>query len=260
MKTTTSFVPVSEVIADAAMPLQDIGFQRLGRPFYIAAAFRGLRALCFDTNFNKRVWTKEIPADLILDLPSGFIEADGAWLYNGDECNVQKSTVLFIKDNMHRLGGSGYIANNKWENHDPLQYSYGGTGWRSGAGDTWSEEPPHCLHFAGTFNGQIMFSHSCSAYRYVHIMYTASAGDDCTDDFDVPEWAAEALTDYITMRAAEYLEREDPQFLGRVIGRKQNERRAPNGTWRDAMWYYHRMDKKQRYDLAQKVFRFGHSF
>lgn len=257
MKTTTSFVPLSEVIDDAAMPLQDIGFQRLGRPFYVAAAFRGLRALCFETNFNKRTWTKEVPDNLILDLPPGYIEADGAWLYNGDECNVQKSTVLYIKDNMHRLGGAGFIANNKWRNHDPLQYSYRDGGWRNGS-DAWSEEPPHHLHFAGTFNGQLMLSQSCSQYRYVHMLYTASVGDDCTDDFNVPEWASEALTDYVTMRAAEYLEREDPQFLGRLIERKREEMKAPNGTWRNALWYYKRLDKKGRYDLAAKIFRFGH--
>lgn len=256
MKTTTAFVPIKEVITDAAAPLRDWGFQRMGRPWYVACAFRGLRELCFDTNFNKRIWSKAIPASLILDLPEGYIEAEGAWLYNGDECNVAKSTVLFIKDNMHRLGGSGYIANNKWTNRDPLQYSYAG-GWVDGNTGNPCEAPRH-LHFAGTYNGQIMFSDSCAQYGMVHMLYTSSVSS-CEDDFDVPEWAAEALTDYITMRVAESLEREDPQHLGRLISRKENEKKAPNGTWREAQWRYKRLDKKGRYDLAAKIFRFGHA-
>lgn len=255
MKTTNSFVPVSEIITDAAAPLKDWDFGRLGRPFYISAAFRGLRKMCFDTNFNKRVWTAEINQDsMTLDLPKGYIECDGAWVYNGTHCDVARSTVLFIKDNMHRLGGSGYIANNKWNNHDPLQYSFGPTAHPGG----WSSDPPHCLHFAGTFNGRIYFSDSCRQYQYVHMMYTSSV-EQCDDDIDIPEWAAEAITDYVTYRAAEALEREDPQYLRGLIARKENEMKAPNGSWRTAEYYYKRLDKKGRYDLAAKTFRFGHT-
>lgn len=257
MKTTTSFVPVGEVISDAVAPLRDMDFGRLGKQFYVAAAFRGLRKMCFDTNFNKRVWTAAINQDtLINDLPPGYLESDGAWLYNGDNCDVAYSTVLFIKDNMHRLGGEGYVANNKWHNHDPLQFSYAATGTRSGG---WSSEPPRCLHFAGTFNGEIHFSDSCRQYEFVHMLYTASVTDQCDDNLRIPEWAAEAITDYVTMRGAEALEREDPQYLNRLIARKENEMKAPNGSWRTAEYYYKRMSKKGRYDLAAKTFGFGHT-
>jgi len=250
MKTTTAFVPVGEIITDAVAPLRDWDFGRLGRPFYNAAAFRGMRKLCFDTNFNKRNWTAAINRDtMINDLPPGFIEADGAWLYNGDNCDVNRSTPLFIKDNMHRLGGQGYIANNTWHNHDPLQFSYGGT---------WNSQPPSCLHFAGTFNGQLHFSDSCRQYEFINMIYTSSM-EQCDDDILIPEWAAEAITDYITMRGAEALEREDPQHLRSLIARKQEELKAPNGSWRTAEYYYKRLDKLGRYNLAAKLFQFGHT-
>lgn len=255
MKTTTSFVPVGEVITDAVAPLRDWDFGRLGKPFYVSAAFRALRKMCFDTNFNKRIWTAEINQDtLINELPKGYLEADGAWLFNGDQCNVNYSTVLFIKDNMHRLGGSGYVANNKWINLDPMQFSYGPTARFNG----WSSDPPACLHFAGTFDGTIHFSDSCRQYQFVHMLYTSSV-DQCDDDLRIPEWAAEAVTDYITMRGAEALEREDPQHLSRLIARKDAEMKAPNGSWRTAEYYYKRLDKKGRYDLAAKTFGFGHT-
>lgn len=247
MKTTTAFVPIGEVINDAAAPLRDEGFHRLGKPFYVAAGFRGLRKLCFDTNFNKRAWSAVIPENLLLDLPAGVIELDGAWLFNGDRCDINTSAVLFIKDNMHRTGGNGYFANNKWVNRDPMQFSYG-----------WSCAPPSNLYFAGSFNKQLHLSDSCLQYCNVHLLYTASV-DQCEDDFDVPEWAADALTDYITLRGAEALEREDPQFLRGMIARKENEMKAPNGSWREAQWYYKRMDKKARYDIAAKLFRLGHT-
>jgi hypothetical protein len=245
MSTQTAYVPVGEIIADAALELRDGDFGRLGRPFYVAAAFRGLRRMCFDTSFFRKTWNEVVPEDLILPLPSDIVGLEGAWLFNGEACDVSKSAVLFIKPNMHRLGGSGHIANNKWSNEDPLQYS------------SWSEQPPSNLFFAGFFDNSLHLSDSCRAYEKVHILYNAIPSDECDDDFDIPEWAAEAITDFVIHRGALRLEREDPQYLSRLIQRKEMELKGPGGSWKEAQYYYKRMDRKGRYDLAARTFRFG---
>jgi len=243
---TTNYLPVGQIITDAAMELNDEEFRRLTRPFYLAAAQRGMSKMLKEVFGDERYWNTTIPQNGIVQLPKGVNGLKGAWLYNGDACNVSKSTPLFIKKNMHKLGGEGYIANNTWHNHDPLQYSFG------------VQNEPHHTYFAGYINGELHLSQTCQSFQRIHILYYGT-GEDCVgEDFDVPEWMREALIDFVIHRGALRLEREDPQFLARVIDRKQNELKAPNGSWTQAKFIFKRMDPKTRYDTIAMMHRFGH--
>jgi hypothetical protein len=238
----TNYVPVGEVITEAAQELQDEGFGLVGRPFYLAAAQRGLSKMMKEVFGDERYWNTSIPANGIVQLPQGVSGIKGAWLYNGDSCNVSKSTPLFIKPNMHKLGGEGYLANNTWNNHeDPLQFSFGST------------RDPHHLHFAGYFDGQLHLSKSCSSFQRLHIVYFGIGVEPCEDDdFMVPEWAQEAIVDFVVHRIAKRMRFKD------IVREKQDELKGVRGNWIQAKVIFKRMDPKTRYDTMAMIHRYGH--
>jgi hypothetical protein len=247
-------LPLGTVLLQAAQVVNDPDFRRLGRPFYKSAAWRGIRKMCKDAMSDRKIITIPITGPIV-DIPALVSEYNGVYVYNGTTCDVNTSQRVRIKKNMHRLGGSGYIAMDKWDNHrDPLQYSHEGGGWGG-----WNHQPPHDLFFAGSFQGQLHLSDSCLRFGYLHIDYNGIGVDDHTEEFEIPEWMSEAITDFITLRAAEALEREDPRHLGNLIARKQNEMTAPNGSWREAQWYWRRMSRQKRQDTVEMTFRLGHA-
>lgn len=239
---------VSEVIIAAAQELRDEEFGRLGRPFYLSAAQRGLQEMNSATNFFKKQWDSEIPASLQLELPTDLTETDQIYLVRGSGNNITSSTPLFIKPNMWHKGGDGYVANNKARNHDDFQFSL-----------AWSEAPPAHIYFAGLRNGTLYLSPSCKNWDRLLVMYTGLGVDCFGEDFEIPHWCREAITDFVIHRAALAMEMENPNFYARVIARKENELKAPNGSWWTAVGRYKRLDKKGRYDTTAYTFRIGHT-
>ena len=248
MSSGNANIALSEIVTAVAQELRDEEFGRLGRPFYVSCVQRALGEMNKRTNFFKKEFIANIPDNLILELPQDLTEKDQVYLFNGDSCNISNSTILFIKPNMISLGGIGYVAQNKGANWDPLQWSL----------DT-TQFPPGCLFFAGERMGRLYLSPSCKAlWQKIFIPYTGIGVECFGEDFVVPFWCREAITDWAIHRAALAMEREDPQFLGRTISRKEVELKTPQGTWWTAIGDYKRMDKKTRYDTEAYVTRFGH--
>lgn len=242
-----AYVKLGEIIAAAAQELRDDDFGRLGRPFYVSAAQRGVSDMNYATNFFKKMFVADIPEDNIIELPNDLTEKDQAYVAQADNCNVTSSSILWIKPNMISFGGTGYIAQNKGRNHDVLQWSL-----------QPGENPPNHLYFAGERSGKLYLSPSCRArFNKVFIPYTGIGVDCFGEEFDVPMWAREAITDYVILRAARALQREDPQFLRTVVGDKQWEMTNSQGSWMTAIWRYKRSDKKTLYDTAGYTFDFG---
>ena len=90
--------------------------------------------------------------------------------------------------------------------------------------------------------------------------YTGIGVDCFGEEFKVPMWAREAITDYVIHRVALALEREDVQFYRGVIARKEAELKSPMQSWKGAVNLYKRSDKKQRYDTSAYTFDFGRYF
>lgn len=244
-----SYISVGEIITAAAQELRDGDFSHgLGRPFYLSLAQRGLTDMNYATNWHKRIFNEPIPENLVIDLPSDFTEADQFYVYSGDECSSTRSTIVFVKPGLHFLKESqSFIANGMGRNLDAMQFS-----------QKWSQSPPDCLFFGGLYNGKLYLSPSCgAAFNRVYIPYTGIGVDCFGDDFKVPMWAREAITDYVIHKAALTLEREDIQFFRGVIARKEGELKAPRGSWYTAIDRYKRSDKKTRYDTVAYTFDFG---
>ncbi len=239
-------ISVGEIVTAAAQELRDEEFGRLGRPFYVGAAQRGLEEMNFQTEFFKKDFTADIPESRIIELPSDMTAMDQAYLFRGDKCNIEQSTILFIKPNMQSFGGEGYIAQNKGYNLDPMQWS-----------TFYSLFSTNYMYFAGERMGKLYLSPSCLSFEKLFIPYVGLGVDCFGEDFVVPHWCREAITDYVIHRAALALEREDPQFLRNVIARKEGELKGSQGSWIKACMRYKQLDRKGRYDTTAYGFRFG---
>jgi hypothetical protein len=249
MPAGNAFISLDEIITAAAQELGLLEFGALGKPFFVSSAQRGLTDMNYLTNFHKKLFTAEIPESLILEMPDDMTSMDQAYVAKMDGFNITSSSLLFIKPNMFHMGGEGYFAQNKGLNHDALQYSF-----------KWNETPPHHLYFAGERDGKLYLSPSCrERWGHVVIPYVGLGMDCFGEDFQVPMWLREALTDYVIHKAALALERGDPQHLNRVIQRKESELKSPRGSWMMASRRYKEMDKKTRYDTTGYNFRFGHT-
>lgn len=242
MSKGTGIVPIGDVLMDAAQELNDPEFRRLTRPFYVAAAQRGVSLLTKETMSGQRSWSA--PTAKVVKLPKGLEEFDAIYVYNGDACDVSQSKEVYIKPNMHRLGGEGYLARDKWDNFpDPLKYSHG-----------WNTTPPPNVYFAGLWNGELHMSDSCLSFARVHIDYQGIGVDCLGEDFDIPYWMREAITDFVVLRGAKALMREDPQYLRALANDKKQELAR---SWLDAKAFYKRMDRKTREDTRVYLESFG---
>jgi hypothetical protein len=239
--------PVSEIILAAAQEVRDDEFGRCGRPFYLSAAQRALQEMNEQTSFYKKVFEAKIPDNLILDMPQDLTEKDMVVLFNGENCDYTRVAQLFIKPNMYHRGGEGYVANNMGANYDPLQWPL-----------FWSQTPPQCLYFAGEHMGKLYFAPSCKNYDKVHITYTGLGMEDCGEDFEVPHWCRQAITDWVVHQALLRMEDENPNLIGRKIQRKEFELKNPAGSWTKAIMRYKLADKKGRYDITAYNHYFGH--
>ena len=246
MATGSSYVPLEDVIFDAASELGDGDYRKgEGRPSYVAAAQRGVSKMFKDTMMDFRTWTTEINNRPIIDLPSGLEEIDAIYVQGGDACNTGLSRKVYVKNDMHRLGGEGYTAGDQWYNWaDPLQYSHG-----------WSQQPPPNLLFCGRWQGQLHLSDSCMSWAILRVDYQGLGMEKLGDDFKVPYWMRDAITDYVVMRIAQKLRRMDKQYMTQIIREKQVE--MDSGSWRTAKIYAKRMDRKMRDDTVTYMETYG---
>jgi hypothetical protein len=254
MSTGNSYIPLSDVLFDAAAEVFDPEFKKAGGlPFYQSAAQRGVGKMYKDTSLDSRSWSTDIPASLIIELPSGLEEIDAAYLYNGDNSNVSFSQKLYIKRNMYRLGGSGYLAGDKWYNYpDPLQFSHGAGSWGA-----WSSTPPPWVFFAGRYDGHLFLSDTCTQFNRLNLVYQGIGVDCFGDEPRVPYWMRDAITDYVVYRAAQKLRAQDRDLMREIIREKEIQLNSNQGSWNTAMIYGKRMDRKTREDTRNYLESFG---
>lgn len=246
MSHQNSSVSLTDVLLDASQYVNDVDMIRAGgRPFYVTQAARAMRKMGFDTLFDLRRTDIDITG-LVLDQPAGSISLDELFVYSGSECDFDRARIVRVKSGMFNRGGSNFLARNMWRNSDILQ-------WNAG----WSSAPPRCLYFCGAENGKLYLSASCLNFEKLHIAYYGTGIDQCAKDFDIPEWMAEAVTDFIILQAANRLYKEDPTMYLRIIRDKQLELNVNNtaGSWHQARVYKSRMDPKTRKDMIQYMTR-----
>lgn len=249
----SAYIPTKDVKLAVMQELNDTQ-GRYGHPFYMDIIAQATRQMALETGFDIRHWEGNVTEDLIVDCPTMIGMDNNAWLYNGQECNIDRATTLFIKPNMWHKGGAGYLANMRWVNHDGMNMNPGGGIGDYGAQQWW---PSGCLHYAGFYRGKLYLSATCARYEKIHITYNGLGSECWGDDVDIPQWAATAITDWAVRQGARRLRWRDPQYTS-IIREKNAELEGRDGSWLKAKVAFSRMDNKQRSDMAAYMGRYGH--
>lgn len=245
MITSSTYIPVSEVIGAAAMELGDPEFRKWGKPAYESAAQRALSTLCHDVDADERHWEAEIPESMILQLPFGMNTKSIAMLFNGDHCDMMNGKNLFIKPNYFHKGAPnvGGVANNHGSGEDLAQWWCG----NSIVGAWWGNS----IFYAGESNGCLYLGPSCAAFQKLHVTYSGIGIDQWGCDFNIPEWAREAIINQVIERGAADLWAMTRDNFYRAIQqdkKQENSITNVNGSWIRALRWWSRMDRKQRTD------------
>lgn len=246
MSVSTSFIPVANVLTDAALELRMEDFGAVGRPYFLAYAQRALQDLCYDAIWDERAWEGDVLPNLIVDLPEGIIGLKNVYVYTGDNCTISSLQDVRIKPNMIHKGGLGFFARNVNGSGDLFNFA-------------WCA-PSNWLYYAGYSNGKLYLSMSCAQYPRIRVEYYGLGLDGCKE-FDIPNWAREAVTDYIIHKVALRMEQDNLQLYRGIIARKENQLSTgnPNGTWCRALARWNLMDSKERSDLITQTTRLGYS-
>ncbi len=248
MSRDTVYISVDNIITDASQELRDPEQRKVPYATYRSMAQRAVQELCYDVPWDERTFDVEVPGNRILELPDGVTSLLAVWLYNGDACNVSTSTKVFIKPNMVSKGGGGYLANNKTPGGDLGPFPW--FGQSSGYG---------VVNYAGISDGKMYLSENCLSYQRIMVRYSGIGMECFGEDFQVPGWAREAVTDFIILKAARMLMQDDMRYYPMVVRDKEVQVSTgnPNGTWCRALGRWNRMDQKERDDILVRTTRLG---
>lgn len=238
MITNATYLPVSEVINDVSERLGDPELRKWTPASYESAAQRALSNLCHDADFDERHWETEIPSSGIIKLPFGMHRKSLVMAFDGDHCDMLNAKKVFEKPNYFHKGGEGAVANNLGTGEDLLNWFDG----PQASGDQL---------FYGESNGCIYLNPGARCYQKIHITYYGIGIDKWGCDFNIPEWARDAIGAYMTEKGAAALWMLTRDNAYRIIQQEAKLELAltnPNGAWLAALTRWSRMDKKQRTD------------
>jgi hypothetical protein len=241
-----NYLPLSEIITAAAQELREEEFGVLGRHFYTSAAQRGLKQMNLVTQFFKMDAVLDIPPSRIVELPKDLTGKDYVYLFSGTSCDIGCAPTLWIKPGMFHLGGSGFVSQNTGLADPLIPWAF-----------PINFAPANFIYYAGERRGKLYLSPSCAGFEKLLILYTGIGVECFGEDFEVPIWCSEAITDFVILKAAQARRREDPKAMGEYIADKKFEMNSVQGSWNKAIWDYKKSDKKRRYDQSVTNTRFG---
>lgn len=242
-----NFVTTNEILSDVLSVVDDENFKLRSKGYYTSQIQQALEELAFESFFDEQYQSFDIPERLRLDLPKGMFNIKNIYLFNGDECDISKSTPVYNKQNfINSKSGNGYVANNKGNNGDDRFH-----------GDTARTTVPDGLYFYGVQNGQIMLSSNCKSFQKVFIQYNG-IGQEIDEAPIVPIFLRQAVKDYVAIKVLQVkiakVPASDFQRWMMILGEhKQSKGTDYSGTWFEAQRRVRRLDDKERNDIKENM-------
>lgn len=246
-----NFVTVNEILADVLSVVDDENFNLRSRGYYTSQIQQALEELAIESFFDHRTVTVKIPEDLRIEIPKGTFNLKNMYLFNGDECNIETSTPVYLKKNfINAPSGNGYVANNKGRNDRDRFHK-----------DSFREENPSNLFFYGIQNGMIMLSSSCKSYENLFIELNG-LGQELDDLPIIPIFLRQAVKDYVAIKVLQVKIAKVPmaeynRWLSILNVHKESKGNDFTGSWMEAQRRVRRLDDKARRDIKnymQKMF------
>lgn len=240
-------VTVNQIKADVLIALNDEEEKHFTSGFYTSQIQQALQELSFDTFMLKLYKDFEFPKDtLSLELPKGCFNIREIHVFNGDNCIIDKSNLVWIKDGYLTSGkDKGYTSRNKEGNTDPIINNY-----RSNFNNVRNETPTSVL-FCSIQNGFMMFSNSCASYDKVRVEYTGLLCNIGETPL-VPLVMREAVKLWVEEKCLRYLKSRNPRFYSPLWRDVWQILYAPfSGVWDMTKTRISSMDTKESNDLKE---------
>lgn len=259
-----SYITIDEILSDVLKSVNDSSFKKNSRGWYMSQAQQAIEELSFDTYFQIENSSFDIPENLRLEMPKGSFNIREMYLFNGDECNIGTSAVVYHKKNfINGKSGNGYVARDSYNNNrDPFHTQRGHRsdrtlGGRNERSDRFSSGSGlrSEVHYFSVQNGLIMLSSSCSKFEKVMIVYN-SVGTEIGEAPIIPTLLRQAVKDYITVKALESIMAMDDEKFNKwnalySIHKSNYGDGDMNGSWAQAKRRVKRLNTKQRNDIKE---------
>lgn len=253
-----SFVSVNTILADVLKTVKDSSFKLNTRGWYTSQIQQSLEELSFDTFFNEQNQSFDMPDNLRLDMPKGAFNLKNIYLFNGDKCDIGTSANVNWKRNFINGGsGSGYVANDKWENpNDRFHKKRGFTG-------DDRQNAPDKVNFYSIQNGMIMLSESCRGYEKVMLVYNGVM-TDIGEVPVVPQFFRQAVKDWVSVKALEQkmndkVATNEYGHWANMLNRTEARLNQPyDGSWAKAEYRSKQLNNAVRSDIKEYFTRLNY--
>ena len=243
-----NMVSANVIMADVLVSLNDEDQKFFNPGFYISQIQQALKELSFDTYFLNLHKDFDFPSEtLSLEMPKGSFNLKQVYVFNGDNCNIESSKLVWIKDGYITSGkDKGYTARNKEGNTDPFINNY-----RSSIVSNYLPVSDTDVLFCSIQNGRIMFSSSCSSYSKVRLEYLGTMCDIGEVPF-IPTHFREAVKLWVEEKCLRYLKARNPRFYRPLWVDVNSLLNQPFvGAWDIAKQRVSNMDSKEADDLKE---------
>jgi hypothetical protein len=259
-----SYVTIDEILSDVLKSVNDASFKKNSKGWYTSQAQQALEELAFDTYFREENRAFNVPENLRLELPSGAFNIREMYLFNGDECNINNSAVVYHKKNfINGTSGNGYVARDTYKNaRDPFHTKRGNRldripGIQNGRSDRFSTGSglTNEVYYFSVQNGLIMLSSSSKNYQKVMIVYN-SVGTEIGEAPIIPSFLRQAVKDYVTVKSLESIMAMDDEKFNKwnaLYGIHKNNLGDGdfNGSWAQGKRRVKRINTKERNDIKE---------
>jgi hypothetical protein len=244
-----NFVTSNEILADVLKLVQDEGFKMNSKGWYNSQMQQGLSEMAFDTYFDERSETVDIPDNCRVQMPSGAFNIKNLYLVNGDDCSIENSTPVYYKRNfINSASGNGYVANNKGDNSsDPFHKN------------TLSKSGGQNLFYYAVQNGEIMLSSNCRGFKKLFIQFSG-VGTDIGEVPYIPVFMRQAIKDYVSVQAltvkVAMVPSADLNRWSMLLNKAENSldiQEMREGSWLKARRRIKKLDFKQRNDIKERM-------
>jgi hypothetical protein len=243
-----NFVSVDEILSDVLKLVNDSSFKLNSKGWYTSQIQQALEELSFDTFFDERNESFDIPDNLRLDMPRGAFNLRQGYLFNGDNCVIENSVPIYSKRNfINSNSGNGYVANDKFYNGNDRFHMNRGQAPRD-------KKDPSNLYFFGMQNGVIMLSESCRSFQKIMLVYNGVM-TDIGEVPIVPQFFRQAVKDWVSVKALEMklndvVATNEYSHWNNLYNRYENSLNKPyDGSWAKAEHRSKQMNAKERQDI-----------
>ena len=264
-----NFVTPDQILADVLKVVNDSGHKTNTKGWYISQMQQALEELSFDTFFDVRYDTFDVPENLRLEMPKGSFNLRRVHLLSGDACTIENSVPVYRKrDFINGKSGNGYAADDHWDNsHDPFhkKRSTRHSNNRSATNNIRSTEfsTYNQLYYFSIQNGLLMLSESCRRFPKIMLEFNGVM-TDIGDQPVIPQFFRQAVKDWVIVKAlgekmTETIGTIDYNHWAGMYNRYNESLNRPyEGSWAKAEYRAKQLNAKDRRDYKEYFTRLNH--